>query len=316
MIPKIQTRLNLLIKVIGIVLPLLGLVFVVSRMWSAGVAVLSIISLNQIVTIILIGGAVYAADNFLIVLAWHRLLKWFGEKDLSWRLSVAIYGRTQIAKYIPGNIFHFSSRHLMGHESGFEHASLLGAMVFEILGQLTAASLIALIGFFIGIRSAVSIIAILLILLAALASPIVIQYMLNHIKFFKGKLNLPPLEGMALLKSLLSIWWLYLAFFIISNVVFSGIVIGVVGRELTIPISILFVAFTISWLAGFIAPGAPAGMGVREAVMILVLSRYLGESSCILISLLSRFVTMTGDICFFVIGILFSKRNNAGEIGV
>jgi len=313
MIQNRQERLNLLYKAVSIILPLLGVVFVVSRIWSAGIAVLSIISPNQIAAIILIGGAIYAAANFLIVLAWHKLLKWFGETNLSWKLSVAIYGRTQIAKYIPGNIFHFSSRHFMGHESGYEHASLLGAMVYEILGQLTSASLIALIGFFIGITSAISIFAIILILLLTLTSPIIIQYILNHIKFFRGKINLPPLKGWALLKSLLSIWWLYLAFFVIANAVFSGIVIGVEGRGLMIPISTLFVAFTISWLAGFIAPGAPAGMGVREAIMILILSRYLAGSACILISLLSRFVTMAGDICFFVIALVSGKQKSAGR---
>ena len=54
--------------------------------------------------------------------------------------------RTQIAKYIPGNIFHFIGRHAMGRRFGFGHTPMVSAAVLEGIGLILAASLLALVG--------------------------------------------------------------------------------------------------------------------------------------------------------------------------
>lgn len=259
--------------------------------------------------ITLVGGVIYASGNLLLVLTWQRLLIWFGESSVPWKKSVAIYGSTQIAKYIPGNIFHLPSRHLKGFQNGFQHAPLLGAAAFEMIGLLVAASLISLIGFLAGIRTAISIISIAAVLCLTLVSPIIIRYLVTHIKPLK-RIQLPPETGLDLIKKLLPIWSIYLLFFFVANLIFFAIVRQVSGPGFSIPIPVAFATFTISWLAGFITPGAPAGIGVREGVIILILSRYVGEPASIMISILSRFVIFAGDLLFYFVGLLSSDRHD------
>ena len=56
-----------------------------------------------------------------------------------------------------------------------------------------------------------------------------------------------------------------------------------------------------AWLAGFIIPGAPGGIGVREAVLIFFVTPIIGEPQSIAVAIALRFVTLLGDVCFFVI---------------
>ena len=46
-------------------------------------------------------------------------------------------------------------------------------------------------------------------------------------------------------------------------------------------------------------PGAPAGIGVREAVIVVLLSPLVGGSVAALSALLYRLVTVSGDVVFY-----------------
>lgn len=78
-----------------------------------------------------------------------------------------------------------------------------------------------------------------------------------------------------------------------------------------VPWLVTFSTFAISWFLGFITPGSPAGIGVREGVTILLLSNYLGEPASLAISLIMRVITVTGDVLFYLCGLSVRKRNSA-----
>jgi uncharacterized membrane protein YbhN (UPF0104 family) len=54
-------------------------------------------------------------------------------------------------------------------------------------------------------------------------------------------------------------------------------------------------------LAGFVVPGSPAGVGVREAVLVLTLEPHLPSDGALLLALSLRLVTTFGDLLFFAI---------------
>ena len=59
-------------------------------------------------------------------------------------------------------------------------------------------------------------------------------------------------------------------------------------------------ACTLAWMLGFVTPGAPAGLGVREAVLLGLLGPVLGEPAALLLSLQLRLATLGGDLLLFV----------------
>jgi hypothetical protein len=66
--------------------------------------------------------------------------------------------------------------------------------------------------------------------------------------------------------------------------------------------------FIIAWLIGFATPGSPAGLGVREAVLITLLDSPSIEDTLLVAVLISRIVTVLGDMLFFAISSLFRPK--------
>ena len=64
---------------------------------------------------------------------------------------------------------------------------------------------------------------------------------------------------------------------------------------------------SLAWMVGYVTPGAPAGIGLREAVLALGLSPALGESEALVLALLYRLITTVTDGVLAALGFL-SRR--------
>jgi uncharacterized membrane protein YbhN (UPF0104 family) len=62
----------------------------------------------------------------------------------------------------------------------------------------------------------------------------------------------------------------------------------------------------VAWLAGYVIPGAPAGLGVREAVLTAFLSPHIEAGIVVSAALLWRVVSLAADALLAAIG--FSLR--------
>jgi uncharacterized membrane protein YbhN (UPF0104 family) len=58
-------------------------------------------------------------------------------------------------------------------------------------------------------------------------------------------------------------------------------------------------AFASSWILGFIAPGAPAGLGIREAILSAWLSTAMPAADVVLLVVALRIATTVGDLLNF-----------------
>ena len=57
-----------------------------------------------------------------------------------------------------------------------------------------------------------------------------------------------------------------------------------------------------SWIAGFVTPGAPGGLGVREAAMVFIGGRGTSPDVLLLLAVLFRLVTFAGDVLCALLG--------------
>lgn len=60
--------------------------------------------------------------------------------------------------------------------------------------------------------------------------------------------------------------------------------------------------YLFSWVIGFITPGAPGGIGVREAVMVLTCSTFLDTNTIMLYAVTMRIISTFGDVLAFFLG--------------
>jgi len=304
---RISPILSRSIQILGIIITFLALVFAFQRIWDIGQSNWGKLLSIQVLLITILGGMAHGVNNFLLGWAWQKLLVWFGESKARPKICLAVYGRTQIAKFLPGNFFHYPSRHVMGNRAGFHHPALVGAMVYEIIGLLVVGGTISLIGFPKGIYLGSSIILRLAILPLVLIFPLVIQFALARFSIGR-RLGFPEKPVWDGFKGLLPVWTIYLVFFLFEGLILWGIVGGSTGMWFNVPFLYIFSAFTISWVVGFITPGAPAGLGVREAVMILILTNFIGGPAAAFVALISRLVVTLGDLVFFLLSYPLARK--------
>jgi glycosyltransferase 2 family protein len=84
-----------------------------------------------------------------------------------------------------------------------------------------------------------------------------------------------------------------------------GVDVGAGGRELLLE---SVVAFAAAWSVGFLAVFAPAGAGVREALLILALGTTMSVGQATIVALASRLLLSAGDVSWGLIGLSLGRR--------
>lgn len=251
---------------------------------------------SALVGAVAVGAVVYSTLTALLGLAWWWLLGAYGRRP-DWVSGVAIWARTQIAKYLPGNVFHYVGRHALGRGAGVGHTALAGAAVLELVSLLLAALLVQA-GSVAQARHSQSLslpAATMLVLVAAVGWPLV-DSLLRRIPFIRtrmeGFVTLSLTRRMLLLGPTML---LHVAFLLGTGAILSGLS-RAAWPELNVYWTDVIWVYALAWMAGTVTPGAPGGAGVREAVLTALLSERLGAAHAATAAVALRLVTVVGDI--------------------
>ena len=68
-------------------------------------------------------------------------------------------------------------------------------------------------------------------------------------------------------------------------------------------------AYVLAWLVGLVTPGAPAGVGIRELVLLFVLKGVIPETDLLLAVVMGRVVTIFGDVLYFLNTSFFTEAD-------
>lgn len=273
---------------IGALLGAAGVVFVALRLASyadeidaAGIGVGGYVALLGL-------AVVYGASNLLLALGWWRLLRCLGVTAArGWALRA--YAISQLAKYVPGNIFQFAGRQAIGVAAGFGNGPLAKSTALELLLLAAAGALFVPLTAPLLYNSTGVIVAGTAAFLALSVLAIWLAARFGGAEFGRAALC-------------------YLGFLVVSGLIFAG-TYHVVGDASAVPaISWIAGAYVLAWLAGMLTPGAPAGIGVREAVLLFLLADLASPPVILLAVVAGRAVTVLGDLGFYLAGGLFEKR--------
>jgi len=231
-------------------------------------------------TFIAASSLVYGAANFLLARAWWHLLQHFW-LPVSRLESVRIFGISQLAKYVPGNIFHLAGRQALGMAAGLAPGALAKSTVWEL-------GLLAVAGTQFG----------------WLILPLVMPHFPESISLFLllGSITLTGavLQGIFGRQVVYSFLWQIL-FMLVSGAIFIALLLMMSGGEGLTVWHWLTIggAYIAAWLVGLVTPGAPAGVGIREFILLFMLNGVVGEMDLLMAVLLGRLVTVVGDFLFF-----------------
>lgn len=251
----------------------------------------------------LVFGAIsYSLSCYLLARAWNHILGLLSRKKVPFKVQRSIYARTQIAKYIPGNVLQIAGRHVLLKKLGFSHKSLAAASIIEMLGLVSASctvTLCAVLLFGLG-RQFINLeqlyIGLIGIISFFLLTPLVIFYLKKYFSLFSSAVFSQRLQ-----KAFFRAYLIYLVFFLCAGTILL-VLVNVISGITSIQNAIAVIAiFSLSWLAGFITPGAPSGIGIRETILVVTLDKVLAGNFGSLIAILFRLITVMGDVLFFYI---------------
>ena len=223
-----------------------------------------------------VAAVVYAACLGLLAQAWVVIAA--PGRKLSAMKALAAYGPGTVAKYLPGSVFQYASRHVIGMRLSMDNASMAKASLFEA-------------GLHVGIA-------------IGLAIPLIAGggwLVLTTCALIAAALSIRPSSSLVLAFAL------QLLFFCAFAAIVT--VIGTLGA-LTDDPARLTGFFLVAWVAGFLVPIAPGGIGVREAALLALAAPYETTDAIVLVALLARLVGIVGDGLFGLAGCLAATRLN------
>ncbi len=215
---------------------------------------------------------------------WTWILSAFKISIGKWS-GIKIYLITNIAKYLPGNVWHFSGRILaVSKQEGSVGAATLSVLLEPLL-MAAAALLIGLISTGLGWLETSfdpKIIGLqILCLIAVLAgiNPRILNPLMNRLSRKKGNAEAAKAVN---LKSYPLIPFLGEMGFLVFRGM--GFLLTFMAFKAIAPMQIpaLISAFSFAWLFGLVVPGAPGGIGIFEATAIALLNDNLFPTAIVL----------------------------------
>lgn len=244
---------------------------------------------------------------------WMVFTQSLSGKKIPFSAAMPVYTKSNVYKYLPGNVFQYVGRNKLAFDMNISHVDVACATIFDILFCVFWTGVIAIV--LLGSRIAdllgkygrnILIIGAVGVILAAAALIFVRirfgdklkEYLSRYSKAFRKENR----------KSLMAGIFYYLVSNIVSAAMYFVCMRLVMGSSVSLgELTALTGAFMFAWIIGFITPGAPGGIGIRESVMIFVCGEAYQER-IILFVLVTRLASIIADLAAFAVGQIRSKR--------
>lgn len=258
----------------------------------------------------------YSSSLALTAWAWRGLLSGL-RVHKSWRELTAILAITQFAKYLPGNVGQYVGRAAMSLARGINARAFAVTIVLEMLLMISAG---ICIGLGMGLLSSASLTFIAANKNHALVFAIVLLVGAISGLLLAGK-TIPPLlrrfapqHAHTFDNGLLPLKATIVRAFLICCAGYCVIGAGLdILTHLLLPASahnflLLTASFALAWVVGFVTPGVPAGLGVREGLLLLMLAPVYSPALAGILIIALRLATILGDVLSFAAGLVLLPR--------
>lgn len=303
------------LKYIGNLVTILSIVFVIYAVFKLKVDFAKLANPRAIM-ILIIGAFGVTFTVYFLAYAWKNTLNYLSGKKTGFKDVAHVYGKANIGKYLPGNVMHYVERNLFAAKIGLNQLDLAISSVVEVIGIIVVALLFSVIyaheEFIRAIRQYVK--PTYVFLLIGLAILLIIAIVIVCKKNER-------IRNMA--KRLTN--WKFVRVFLLNLIIYA-IVLAILGAILVLICGFIFDAnidanyiakiityYMLAWVLGFIVPGAPGGIGVREAILVLLLSPVIGDTVTLSAALIHRLISIIGDLIGYVIALGLKTDENISD---
>ncbi|MAP62557.1 MAG: hypothetical protein CMH34_02165 [Microbacterium sp.] len=248
-----------------------------------------------------------------VLVAFFSCVVALGLNAMSWRAvmhavglrahvseAFRVFFLSQVGKYVPGSIWPVVAQAEFARDHGVSRArAMTGSIVAMIVGVVTS-GIIGAVGLVLSVPGAVGQYwwaLVVAVLLACLLFPAVLDRLVSMAFRLTRRPDAPVRIGARPL--LASAAWSAAMWLVL------GVQAWVLLREMAPGTTFVLAAgaFAFAWLVGFLVVIAPAGVGAREAALILALSTVADPGEALSFALISRFVMTLADAAGFGVGV-------------
>ncbi|MBI2240881.1 MAG: hypothetical protein HYU59_08780 [Magnetospirillum gryphiswaldense] len=224
---------------------------------------------------------VYVVLLMVVAAGWATLVVSGVPQGRTARVLVAVYGTSQLAKYLPGNVFHLVGRQVLGQGHGFSQR----AMVYASL-QEAASVLIVCVGLSLAVvpLSKDMVVVIILAGVVSLLLALFFHRRLGVVVHVPAFLAAMVCHGVFLTGTAVIVYLL-------------AVVLGVAP----LPFGTILASWCWAYLSGFATPAAPGGIGVREAAFVALVPQQDEVGLVLVLVFAMRVISASGDLLFAAI---------------
>lgn len=316
---KKKDKILKIVKGLGKIIALFSVFFVIKRFLQLEFSWQVFENPIEVFTYIFILSFLIVVNNYINANAWGIYVDYFSKINNNRRTMINVYIKSNIAKYLPGNIFQYASRNVLGSKICVNQKSIVLASITELI--LISISAIAFC-FFISFQDMKRIIIELfpvelvkknVVILVCLISILLILLLIAGIKnSFIEKMK--QFVNKKFLLLIMKVSCAYVVNFLISGLLLSLIFHLILNQETTY--RNITSANLLSWLAGYVVPGSSGGIGIRETAFILLLEPLYGNKNVLLAAVIMRICSVLGDMLSYLLEIFkgyFHKRKTNDE---
>lgn len=319
----IVQRLKTVVIVLGRILAVLSIVFVIYSLYKLDIDWNSFVD-PYIICLDILGLSLFVVFYSCVdAYVWKLYVDFFSGANNPTSEVIVIYLKSNIAKYLPGNVIQFVGRNILGKKLKIRQKCIAMATVAEMISLIFVNLILA---FVISLQNTKDVIKQLSVEHNLKKSIIIITifaiiFSITAIFFFvkmgcweeiKRKVNVVNTKKVILLFS--TSFTLYsVAFFVHALALWRIFFI----LNVDISYSSVSSANALSWLAGYIMPGAPGGIGIRELVLVWLLGDECLPERVTLAAVLLRACVIMGDFLSFLGALFidgFRKKTKAQNI--
>ncbi len=218
---------------------------------------------------------------------WSWIFQTLNQK-VSAQWAIRVYLKTNIAKYIPGNVWHYYGRIRLATDANIPTSIATLSVLLEPLLLAAAALIVALVGTSSQNRL-LQVFSLAVVLIAI--HPLILNQGLKLLSKLKNKGNdVKKIDHYPFLPLLGELGFLglrgagfVLTFWALDPVNFNQI-------------PILISSFSLAWLLGLVVPGAPGGIGVFEATAIALLGSLFSPGLILSVVALYRLISILAEV--------------------
>jgi uncharacterized membrane protein YbhN (UPF0104 family) len=305
------------VKILGYIITAISFYYLIRVVLNLNINLLRLE--NPFLSIAYIGfwGIIYAILILLVSFSWRLIIEYLSGERVLGKEAFRVYAQANIAKYLPGNVMHFVGRNYLGSRLGWKHEDIAISSFLEIVFVVITIAILFLIlslkGFiYIPKELSSHIHAKRFITYAIILITVVSIFLFLH-KTGKLHYDFKKFYSRKILFLFIKIFLVYSFIFFSTGIILVFIIHSILNFPLK-PENIMTIisVFILSWFVGFIIPGAPGGIGIRESVIVLLLSPVYGEGNSLIASLILRVVTILGEVLAFCYAYFLVKPGNKG----